>query len=589
MNNHSTSSGPINPDFQSENILGMAIPVIVPEFDIFQANIVPPDENEFFQPGSVVMGEKSKSRTAKEQSGGMKAPTVSEQSESSTPKPTAAQSDGKTPKLTAAQAKAAAVKAMYDSVGISPEDIDTDEWVGKLYKDPKHLSLMEKTVCFHNLNAKGEPISVCDARIYKYLTHTQHIITVGKLAYIYQNGYYAEDIEETILPSLIADCILERFLTSAIVARIHRMFFQKAELTKRPEELNQHRPWHVNFKNAMFNVRKWELYPHMPRMLSINQIPWEFDPNADPGPGTEIEKFLSYSVPEADDREMLLQYIGLCFTTDVSQQKMLVICGEGGTGKSTLINLIQDVIGARNISNVSLNELAERFKPILLMGKLLNSCADLEIDALDDVSMTKKLVGEDKVDGEHKGLRPVSFNNYSKLLFSTNELPLVRNEKTQGFFRRLLVLTMDKEPQSKDPELKYKLRKEIPYLIHISMQALRRMYEQGGITISENSKKATRQLRMDSDTVAAFLEEWCIVTKDEKDKVDKTSLFDKYSEYCKETERQAHTKTNFFKALRNKRFHEGRTSKARCFCGLRLKEKMGDYEVERFGKEIIEH
>lgn len=548
MNNQITTSGYIIPDFASANIGINAMSVLTPEIEVFQN-----DQQDGSEPAPSKRGRKKKSETDSQ------------------------------PKMSPAEAKAAAMLASYEAIGLTPEDLETDEWIGKLYTDPKRLSLLEKQICFHNLNAKGEPVSVCDARIYKYLTHTQNIITVGKLAYIYQGGCYVEDIEETILPSLIADCILERFLTSAIVARIHRMFFQKAELTKRPEELNQCRPWHVNFKNCMFNVRKWETYPHLPRIYSINQIPWEFDPDADPGPGTEIEKFLSYSVPAEDDREMLLQYIGLCFTTDVSQQKMLVICGEGGTGKSTLINLIQDVIGARNISNVSLNELAERFKPILLMGKLMNSCADLEIDALDDVSMTKKLVGEDKVDGEHKGLRPVSFNSYAKLLFSTNELPLVRNEKTQGFFRRLLVLTMDREPPSKDPELKYKLRKEIPYLIYISMKALKRMYEQGGITISENSKRATKQLRMDSDTVAAFLEECCIVTKDEKDRVDRTDLFDKYSEYCKETERQAHTKTNFFKALRNKRFKEPRTSKGRYFCGLRLKDRAGDYEVDEDG------
>ena len=284
---------------------------------------------------------------------------------------------------------------------------------------------------------------------------------------------------------------------------------------------------------------------------------------------------------------MLLEYIGLCCTTDITQQKMLVICGEGGTGKSTIINLIQKIVGQHNTSNVALSRLSERFEAISMRGKLLNSCADLEIDALDDVTMIKKLIGEDTIHDCYKGKDPISFQNYAKLLFSTNELPLVRNEKTEGFYRRLMVLTMNEEPKIRDPELPERLEAEIPYLIHLAMEALYRMYNRPDKRIfeSQNSKDKVAQLRNDSDTIECFLNEFYVRTSDPSYRVERGALFEKYIDFCEELERQSHTKHNFFKALRNKGFVENRDSSNRYFCGLRLRTENDDrIEEKKQGK-----
>ena len=480
--------------------------------------------------------------------------------------------------------------SMPDEKELESLGFDDDEWIGRIGNDPSKIPLSVKAMCFHNCDAKKRPTKVNDARIYAYLSHTQNIITWGGVAYIYRNGYYNEDLDGTILQSLISDCILEDFDTSTTVARVHKKFFQKKELVRELEDMNAYSPWYINFQNGMYDVKRNIMFPHSPKTYSLNQIPHSYDPNGKYS-GTEIEKFLRFAIPDEDDRKMLLEYIGLCMTKDTSQQRMLVIQGEGGTGKSTLINLIQDIVGSRNISNVSLTELQQRFKPILMLGKLLNTCADLEIDALDDVSMVKKLIGEDKIDGEHKGLRPVSFNNYAKLLFSTNELPLVRNEKTKGFFRRLLVLTMNKEPESQDKNLKKKLRNEIPYLIHISIEALRDMYmrEGGNITVSANSEAATKQLRLDSDSVEAFLSERCKLTKNPKDRLSRNEIYDEYKEYCEQEERRMHSRTNLFRALKNKKVEDKRTATERYFTGIKFKDENDlDTDEEGFIKFPVE-
>lgn len=452
----------------------------------------------------------------------------------------------------------------------TPEELDGDGWLEKVHGDPKDLPLTVKLYCFHTMDAKGRPTGVVDARIYKYLVHTQDIFVCGETPYIYQGGYYHPDTNKgAILKTLISDCLLEQYVRSTTIERIYKLFLQRKELIRYPEELNCHSGWYINFQNGMYDVKRRKLFPHSPKILSVNQIPWDYDPDADHGAGVEIEKFLQYAVPDKDDREMLLEYMGLCLTTDVDQQKMLVICGLGGTGKSTLINLIEKIVGRRNISNVPMGRLSEKFQAITMMGKLLNSCADLEIDALDDVTAIKKLIGEDAISDCYKGKDNISFNNYAKMLFSTNELPLVRNEKTQGFYRRILALSMNKIPDKRDPMLQKKLTGEIPYLIHKMMTALKRMYDRGTILESESSKAMTKQLRLDSDTVEAFLDACC--EKDDNGKVPRSDLFEKYTEFCKEWERQPHQKTAFFKAMRNKAYREVKYNGNHVFYGLRLK------------------
>lgn len=453
--------------------------------------------------------------------------------------------------------------------GITPEDLESDTWPEKIYQEPSKLPLSVKDICFHSHDAKGNPTGVVDNRVFIYLTHTNHIFVCGGIPYIYRDGYYQADYRGSIIKTLIRECCLEQFIRSTTIDRVFKLFLQYCELEKQPEELNHYTRPYINFENGMYDVKKKKLYPHSPKALSINQIPWSYDPNADHGSGTEIEKFLSQAIPDETDREMLLEYIGLCCTKDVSQQKMLIICGDGGTGKSTVINLVQKLVGKRNTSNVAMSKLSENFQAIRMMGKLLNSCADLEIDALDDVTMIKKLIGEDSISDSYKGKDIISFDNYAKLLFSTNELPLVRNEKTEGFYRRLLILTMNEKPKWRDPRLAERLENEIPYLLHLAMEALHRMYMRGSIIESEASKERVRQLRNDSDTIEAFLNDGWRRTGDESDKVKRDEIFKKYKEYCESWGRQAHTKNNFYKALRNKGYQERRSSADRYFVGIK--------------------
>lgn len=433
---------------------------------------------------------------------------------------------------------------------------------------------------FHLTNKSGDPTGVYDYAIFEYLVERFDMFVIASTPYIYQDGCYHADEHGTKLKTEIRKLIYPQFIRSTTVERIFRLFLQADEIQAKPEELNQYPKHWINFQNGFYDCiggkdgEEKGMLPHSPKYKAVNQIPHEYHPE-EHLTGKAIEDWLSFIVPDADDREMLLQFCGYCLTRDTRQQKFLILCGVGGSGKSTLIRLLESIIGADNISHISLKEMTQRFAPYGLMGKLLNSCADLEIGALEDTSLLKRILGEDSMRAEPKGVDGFSFTNYARLIFSTNELPLIISERTNGFFRRLLVLKMDTQPKEARHDFLDSLLAEKDYFIHLCVDAVTRMYESGTIVTSGNSERAVQRLRTDSDSVESWISEKCILDADAR--TERGALFNNYETYCTIQDRTALKRNSFYRSLASKGYQEKRTAEARYFLGITINHNPSSY------------
>ena len=420
---------------------------------------------------------------------------------------------------------------------------------------------------FHHLDKNGNATSVYDFRIYEHLIERGGILILGGVPYMYSGGVYRGDVSGANLKTEIRKLIYPEMIKSSTIERVYRLFLSEADLQVTYQDLNAYPLHWINFRNGFYDPIEKRMIPHDPKYRAVNQIPHEYHPGARLT-GDTVESWLRFIVPKDDDREMLLQFMGYCLTRDTRQQKFLILYGAGGTGKSTAIKMLESMIGLDNISNISLKELSERFASYGLLGKLLNSCADLELTALEDTSVIKKVLGEDSLRGEPKGKDSISFRNYAKLIFSTNELPLVRSEKTNGFFRRLMILNMTRQPEGRKADFLESIQREMPYLIRLAVEALERLYASGGIAESAGSREAVRSLRNDSDSVEAFISEMC--TRMRGIRTERSRLFNSYEEYCYSSGRKALLRNSFYRALRTKDFGEISSNGQRYFEGLSL-------------------
>ena len=435
---------------------------------------------------------------------------------------------------------------------------------------------------FHQLNAKGEAVGVLDREIVDYLIEKHPMFVFNGTPYLYQHGVYVQDHMGHRTRAMISQLMERQFHKEPVIKRVYDLLIDQPEIQKHYDEINlQPKSW-INFQNGYFDVTQWKMLPHDPKYLTVNQIPHPFNPmweiKADDG--KNVRDFLKVSLSDLDDQETFWEYLGYSMTTDTCFQKFVMIKGPGGTGKSVLIALVEEIIGKGNCVNISIQDLNKRFYATSLFGMLLNACADIPSSAMQSVDVLKKAVGEDPLLYEKKGRDPMKFFSYAKLLFSANEMPMNLDDKTNAYYRRLLVLNMNHivTPEEKDINLKEKLFREVDFCIFRAMVGLKALYSRGCFLESNGSQEAIDDLYRSADSVKAFLDDCTERKPGSREK--RSDVYEAYANYCKENDRHAHGKSIFFNRMKEKGYFLKRLSTGIFYEDIRLRSQDEVYVSE---------
>ena len=131
----------------------------------------------------------------------------------------------------------------------------------------------------------------------------------------------------------------------------------------------------LNLQNGLLNLHTLEFTKHSPDCLSLVQFPIKYVPNAK---CPNVLKFLG-QVLKPKDVFTALQLCGYCLYKSAKYEKAVMCVGKGDNGKSTFLKLIERLLGVKNVSHVSLQELnGDKFAFADLCGKLANIFADLK-------------------------------------------------------------------------------------------------------------------------------------------------------------------------------------------------------------------
>ena len=228
--------------------------------------------------------------------------------------------------------------------------------------------------------------------------------------------------------------------------------------------------------------------------------------------------------------------------------------GEKQNGKSTYLKLINYLLGKDNVTNLDLAELAQRFKPAELFGKLANIGDDIGDDFIQNPAIFKKVVSGDPVNVERKGENPFNLKNYSKFLFSANNIPRIK-DKSGAVISRLVIIPFNARFTSDDPDFDpyiiYKVTTEqaMEYLIKLGLEGLKRVLKAYMFTENESVRTALKEYEENNNPVLLFLKELDIT-----DIVNKTTrdVFSRYQLFCAENNFNAMSGGEFSKAVRKK-------------------------------------
>lgn len=266
-----------------------------------------------------------------------------------------------------------------------------------------------------------------------------------------------------------------------------------------------------------------------------------------------FEGFIEETIGE-ENKDFIFEWFGYNFYREYIVQKMLFVQGVGGTGKSTIINILRDMIGADNYAAVTLQYLMnERFAKIGLYRKVANFDTDAKPQYLADGATLKMLTGEDAIHADRKNKEPITFYNYAKLTFAMNELPPMR-DFSGGLKRRMMILEMNK-PLTKEVKAKYplnKIMKELPGIFNRSMEGLRRVLADKDFSISDSMRDSVEKWEKGNDVVAMFLEDECDFGQDKKAAV--AEVYPTYRQYCLDSGYKPLARNSFNQRLRELNF-----------------------------------
>lgn len=354
-----------------------------------------------------------------------------------------------------------------------------------------------------------------------YLRDNEKIIKINDELHMYKDNYYCSDtkeIEKTMLKYIKNSTNTNR----TEVLRYLDLLCQNNKLAN---------PKYICLENGIYDLESKKLLEFNSSYIIKNKIPWSYNPNAK---SEVMDKTLNKIC--CNDRELRLlveEMIGYTLFRRNELGKAFILTGQGANGKSTLLEVLEELLGEENISSVALEELNHRFKTYQLEGKLANIGDDISNKYIEDNSTFKKLVTGEKVNVEMKGRDPYDFKNYSKLIFSANELPRI-NDLSSGLKRRLIFIPFNahfsKNDKDYDPFILDKLldQESMEYLLKLALEGLNRVLINHSFTNAAVCDEVWKEYEAINNPVIAFLEDNDIENEPVKE------VYLRYSAWCSE-------------------------------------------------------
>ena len=266
-----------------------------------------------------------------------------------------------------------------------------------------------------------------------------------------------------------------------------------------------------------------------------HRLPVRYNPGA-----PEPRRWLSFleELLEPEDILTLQEYMGYCMLPVNVAQKMLLIIGSGGEGKSRIGILMQKLLGS-SMCNGSLGKLeTSPFARADLQHKLVMVDDDLRMEALNSTNYIKSLVtAEQPMDLERKGEQSYQGRVYCRFLAFGNGNLRSLHDRSIGFFRRQIILTTKPRPVGRidDPYLSKALEEELEGITQWCIQGLRRLWEKDmQFTLSRKARVNLNLAIREGNNILDFFRSKGYIRLDPEGQITSRKLYGLYRDWCED-------------------------------------------------------
>ena len=376
-----------------------------------------------------------------------------------------------------------------------------------------------------------------------YIKNNNHIIKLNNQLHLYKDGVYVDGQAEIEAEMIKHISNLNRAKRTEVMAYLNLLIRENTPAS----DVNM-----IAFKNGVYDIIKDTFVPFAPTLIMTNKINWDYNPAAY---SDLVDNTLNKIACQDKQVRMLLEEaIGYCFYRRNELGKAFILIGDRSNGKSTFLDMVKTMLGDDNIASLDMGELGDRFKTAELFGKLANIGDDIGDEFIANAAVFRKLVTGERLNVERKGQDPFEFNNYSKMLFSANNIPRIK-DKTGAVQRRLTIIPFDAKFSVDDPDykpyIKYELREQdcMEYLILLGLEGLKRVLKNQGFTSSNRVQQELDEYEETNNPIIGFFKE---VGIEEVENEPTKDVYKRYQEYCLANNLQPLSNIEFSKQIKKK-------------------------------------
>lgn len=360
------------------------------------------------------------------------------------------------------------------------------------------------------------------------LIDAYQIITVNGQLYVYEDGFYQQD------ERIIERKMIDLYPSIKQTQRTEVLSYIRIKTHKKSEDIKVH-PYVINLKNTRLDIRTCKCLEYDPAKIEFARIPVTYDQSAY---CADLDKMLNRVF--LGDREVIdlfEEMIGYCLIKSNRYQKAFIMIGSGSNGKSTILDLIEEFLGAANYSSLPLEQVTDRFNKAELEHKLANIGDDIDNVAIKDSGTLKKMISGESITVERKGERPFKFRPYAKHIYSANAIPR-SFDKSEGFYRRWIFIPFNATFSPDDPDYdpmifdKITTDQALSYLLNLALKGARRLMKQGRFTQPASVANALDAYRIENSTTLSWIQdkgidaEYLLANSTDK-------IYSDFSDWCK--------------------------------------------------------
>lgn len=313
----------------------------------------------------------------------------------------------------------------------------------------------------------------------------------------------------------------------------------------------------IHLKNGTFYLPDTFMEHHLP---CRHRLPVNYRPGLD-APSYWLS-FLD-DLLEQQDILTLQEFMGYCLLPITKAQKMLMIIGRGGEGKSRIGVVMKAMMGeAMGMGSLAKIE-SSPFARADLEHLLVFVDDDLKMEALTGTNHIKSIVtAETAMDLERKGIQSYQGRLHSRFLAFGNGTLQALYDRSYGFFRRQIILTVKPRPENRvdEPFLAEMMLQQLDQIFMWCLDGLIRLIEQGfQFTLSEKTVQNTMHANMDGNSIMDFMQSSGYFLFSPGNSITSKKLYHLYCEWCDDNMVKPVSSMTFWTQIRQESGYYGLT------------------------------